>query len=137
MPMNPLTTFAGTMDRVNRQVLGLLGVDFSPRIVLIFTSRPGQKTRLDVACEGRGADGRPPHRNIQVDAKTGERRYWASAQPGGIEPPGCHFSLPVGADETNADNFRCLDDDWRQCAPQRVEIELRNGERIIELRCKQ
>jgi hypothetical protein len=135
--MRPLLKLAASMDRVNRQVLDLLGVDFSPRIVLIFTTPPGGKTRLDVACEGKGAGGRPPHRHIVVDPKTGEKRYWASAAPGGTEPAGCYFVLPAGADETKPDSFRCAGSAGGQpCRSRRVEIDLRTGERIVELRCR-
>ena len=135
--MKPMLNFAASMDRVNRQVLDLLGVDFAPRIVLIFTTPPDGKRRLDVACEGKGAGGRPPQRNIFVDPSTGEKRYWASARPAGSEPQGCYFSLPAGADETDPDNFRCLGAvGEKSCKPRRVEMELRNGERVVELRCK-
>ncbi|MBI3953231.1 MAG: hypothetical protein HY330_01815 [Chloroflexi bacterium] len=132
-----LLKFAATLDRVNRQLLGLLGVDFSPRVVLIFTTPPGGVTRLDVACEGKGADGRPPHRNIYVDPQTGERRYWASARPEGSEPRGCYFVLPAGAGETDPDSFRCVGSEGGQPgASRRAEMDLRTGERVIELRCK-
>ncbi|MSQ33226.1 MAG: hypothetical protein EXR60_02215 [Dehalococcoidia bacterium] len=135
--MKPLMQFAATMDRVNRQLLDLLGVDFTPKMVLIFTRPPGGKSRLDVACEGKGADGRPPQRNIFVDPGSGEKRYWASARPEGAEPLGCHFSLPPGADESDPDNFRCLGAIGGQPSkPLRVDMELRNGERVVELRCK-